>query len=67
MRKIFGKLSLPNQATKFFYTEGEFKTVVNEYTIPGVAQRIARADVARFLLKVAEEGTFKKETVAIAV
>eukprot|EP00092_Neocalanus_flemingeri_P013005 GFUD01014015.1.p1 GENE.GFUD01014015.1~~GFUD01014015.1.p1 ORF type:complete len:214 (+),score=76.34 GFUD01014015.1:160-801(+) len=48
-------------------TEGEFKVAEGEYDVTGAAGRIARADVARFMLSILEQEKYYKKQLAIAV
>merc|ERR1712123_512509 len=48
-------------------TEGEFKVAEGEYAVAGAAGRIARADVARFMLSILEQEKYYKKQLAIAV
>jgi len=48
-------------------TEGEFKVAEGEYAVDGAAGRIARADVARFMLSILEQEKYYKKQLAIAV
>jgi putative NADH-flavin reductase len=45
--------------------EADFKVSEDKYWVDGATSRIARADVARFMLKISEDGSHKKKTVAI--
>lgn len=49
------------------FSAKDFLTREGEYLVSDGAQKINRADVARFMIKVAEEGTFVKKTVAMTV
>eukprot|EP00095_Tigriopus_kingsejongensis_P009469 maker-scaffold322_size207131-snap-gene-0.10 protein:Tk09469 transcript:maker-scaffold322_size207131-snap-gene-0.10-mRNA-1 annotation:"flavin reductase -like" len=48
-------------------SEKQFYAKEDDYRCEGKGQRIARADVARYLIKSAEEDLHKRKTVAIAV
>jgi len=48
-------------------TEAEFKVAEDDYHVDGAAGRIARADVARFMLSILEEEKYFKKQLAIAV
>merc|ERR1712106_1038998 len=57
----------PAGLTDAAVTEGEFKIAEGDYHVEGAAGRIARADVARFMLSVLGEEKYHKKQLAIAV
>lgn len=48
-------------------TDGEFKVEMDKFDVQGAAGRIARADVARFMLSCISEEKYHQKGVAIAV
>eukprot|EP00091_Calanus_sinicus_P002308 TRINITY_DN12331_c0_g1_i1.p1 TRINITY_DN12331_c0_g1~~TRINITY_DN12331_c0_g1_i1.p1 ORF type:complete len:214 (-),score=68.47 TRINITY_DN12331_c0_g1_i1:139-780(-) len=57
----------PAGLTDAAVTEGEFKVAEGDYHVEGAAGRIARADVARFMLSTLQEEKYYKKQLAIAV
>ncbi len=47
--------------------DGQIVAKESVYSVPGKGERMSRADVAGFLLKTAEEKSYEKKVVAIAV
>eukprot|EP00090_Calanus_glacialis_P034753 TRINITY_DN5872_c0_g1_i2.p1 TRINITY_DN5872_c0_g1~~TRINITY_DN5872_c0_g1_i2.p1 ORF type:complete len:214 (-),score=80.98 TRINITY_DN5872_c0_g1_i2:101-742(-) len=57
----------PAGLTDAAVTKGEFKVAEGDYHVEGAAGRIARADVARFMLSILQEEKYYKKQLAIAV
>jgi len=57
----------PAGLTDSAVTEAEFKVAEDDYHVDGAAGRIARADVARFMLSVLEDPKYFKKQLAVAV
>jgi len=57
----------PAGLTDAAVTDGEFKIAEGDYHVEGAAGRIARADVARFMLSFLGEEKYHKKQLAIAV
>ena len=50
----------------FFFLDCDFLTTEDSWFVQGVSGRIQRADVARYMLRVAEENLHQKKIVAIS-
>ena len=57
----------PGGLTDGAVTDAEFKVAEGEYYVEGIRGRIARSDVARFMLSVLKDQKYYKKEVAIAV
>ena len=48
-------------------TESEFKVTNGEYYVPGASDKMTRADVARYLLKILDDQSTYRQIQAIAL
>ena len=48
-------------------TESEFKVTNGEYYVPGASDKLSRADVARYILKILDDKSTYRQIQAIAL